>query len=308
MCEMKSKTITTHSCKCQHQHTGENTVCEQGVTISVDSDDPLSLHIIKLFSPDSVSDYRCDQCQALTTLDSPAITQRFLLSLPRFLRVNITSPLTAQRLPEDSHKQGPLREFERLNLSQLTPQLQPTQGLYVLRAAIMYSQRHHWTYVHGSPSIHVSDELSRIATPGDLQNVALCARILIYEQDARSEEGTNTTLELRNSASKMAAETAVCKPAPLSPAAAPAQLVAARQQGQFKRHNKRLARRQVDPSTGRAQAASMSARQSNRRDMPTAVVSAKHTKLRQCTLGDYLQPAMSAPCPSRKNTQAPPWR
>ena len=29
--------------------------------------------------------------------------------------------------------------------------------------------------------------------------------------------------------------------------------------------------------------------------MPTAVVSAKHTKLRQCTLGDYLPPAMSAP-------------
>ncbi len=55
-----------------------------------------------------------------------------------------------------------------------------------------------------------------------LQNVALCARILIYEQDAQSEEGTNTTLESRNSASKMAAETAVCKPAPVSPAAAPA--------------------------------------------------------------------------------------
>ncbi len=96
--------------------------------------------VIKLFNPERVRDYRCDQCLALPTLDSPAISQRFLLSLPRFLRVNITSALTSQRLPEDFHKHGPLWEFERLKLSQLSPQLQPTQasqGLYVLRAAIM---------------------------------------------------------------------------------------------------------------------------------------------------------------------------
>ena len=45
----------------------------------------------------------------------------------------------------------------------------------------MYSERHHWVYMHGETPILVSDETSRVATPGDIQKVALCARILIYE-------------------------------------------------------------------------------------------------------------------------------
>jgi len=39
MCEIRSKTVTTHSCKCLHQHEGANTVCDNGLTISVDSND-----------------------------------------------------------------------------------------------------------------------------------------------------------------------------------------------------------------------------------------------------------------------------
>jgi hypothetical protein len=77
----------------------------------------------------------------LPTVDTLAIRHRFLLSIPRFLWVNITSPHTSKRLPEDFHKHGPLQEFEQLNLSQLTLQLQPTQGHYALRAAIMYSRK-----------------------------------------------------------------------------------------------------------------------------------------------------------------------
>jgi hypothetical protein len=44
----------------------------------------------------------------------------------------------------------------------------------------MHSKRHHWVYLHGQPS----DEQSRVATPADLQMVALChgSRILIYER------------------------------------------------------------------------------------------------------------------------------
>ena len=114
------------------------------------------------------------------------IRRRHLLSFPRFLRVNITAPLTAAGLPEDCHRYGPLREYEHLNLSQLAPR-SVRGGHYVLRTAIMYNKRHHWTYIHGQPSVYVSDETSRIATPHDVQMVARCARILIYEQVALTE-------------------------------------------------------------------------------------------------------------------------
>ena len=131
-CETKSETATTHSCQCLHKHEGVDTVCEYGFTISVNGDDPLSHHITKLFNLESLSNYRCDNCCALPTADSPAILQRPLLSLPRFLRVSITSLLTSQRMQEDLHKHGPLQEFEQLNLSQLALQYQSVQGHYVL--------------------------------------------------------------------------------------------------------------------------------------------------------------------------------
>ena len=46
----------------------------------------------------------------------------------------------------------------------------------------MYRKRHHWVYLHGQFPIYISDGISRLASPEDLQMVALCARILIYEQ------------------------------------------------------------------------------------------------------------------------------
>jgi hypothetical protein len=75
-----------------------------------------------------------------------------------------------------------MQAFERLNQSQLIPQLQSAQDQYVLRAAIMYSQAHH---LHGQSPIYVSDDVSRLATSEDMYEVALCARILLYEHDAR---------------------------------------------------------------------------------------------------------------------------
>ena len=138
--------------------------------------------LLRAFSPDDVCGYRCDQCQAQSSSDRPATRQRLLLSLPRFLRINITASLTSEALPVDFHRHGPLREYETLDLSQLTPQPLCKRAHYTLRAAIMYSARHHWTYLHGPTPIYVSDDTSRIASPQDIQMVALCARILIYEQ------------------------------------------------------------------------------------------------------------------------------
>jgi hypothetical protein len=69
-----------------------------------------------------------------------------------------------------------------LDLSQLTPQPQRRASQYALRAAIMYSRKHHWAYLCGTTPIFVSDHISRVATPADIQMVARCARILIYER------------------------------------------------------------------------------------------------------------------------------
>lgn len=262
MCEINSKTITTSPCNCQSQQR-ERTECEHGIMIPVNSDDPLSHHILKLLDPAMVCDYHCEQCDWQSTEECPAITQRVLLSLPRFLRVNITSPPTSEGIPEDFHQHGPLQEFERLNLSQLTPQFQPTQGQYVLRAAIMYSQEHHWTYLHGQSPIYVSDDVSRIATPEDMQEVALCARILIYEQNVRSEECAPTPIPT-NPVQNMAAgavfspassalckavwvsakETAVTSSVFIAPALAgePSRLATVKFKEQHQRKNKKSAR------------------------------------------------------------------
>jgi hypothetical protein len=67
--------------------------------------------------------------------------------------------------------------------------------------------------------MYISDEISRIATPDDLQNVALCARILIYEQITNPEQFTAPPM-LRNPTAKRQMETAVRNLASASPAAA----------------------------------------------------------------------------------------
>ena len=172
MCEINSKTIVMRSCSCRLKR-GETLECEHGIMTSVNSDDPLSSHILKLFDPVAVCDFHCEQCGWRSSAACPATMQRLLLSFPRFLRVNVILPPTSEGVPADFHQHGPLQAFERLNLSQLIPQLQSAQGQYVLRAAIMYSQAHHWTYLHGQSPIYVSDDISRLATPEDLQEVAL---------------------------------------------------------------------------------------------------------------------------------------
>ena len=93
----------------------------------------------------------------------------------------------------------------------------------MLRAAIMYSHKHHWTYVHGSPPIYVSDEISRIATSDDLQNVTLCARTLIYEQYTNSGQFIIPPIS-RNPTAMRQTETDVRKSAFASPAAGGSQL------------------------------------------------------------------------------------
>ena len=46
----------------------------------------------------------------------------------------------------------------------------------------MYRKRHHWVYLHDQNSILVSDAIGRVATPGDVELVARCAQILVYER------------------------------------------------------------------------------------------------------------------------------
>ena len=46
----------------------------------------------------------------------------------------------------------------------------------------MYSRKHHWAYLCGTTPIFVSDHISRVATPADIQMITRCARILIYER------------------------------------------------------------------------------------------------------------------------------
>jgi hypothetical protein len=181
MCAMDFKWSTRSSCVCQTA--GKWTLSEErGIAISITSNAPLIHHIRAAFNPEEVYDYRCDLCQTQSSVDRPAIRQRVLLSLPRFLKISIIAPLTSAALPADYHQHGPLREFEELDLTQLAPQPQRKPARYTLRAAIMYSKRHHWTYLHDSLPIFVSDNISRAATPADIQMVARCARILIYER------------------------------------------------------------------------------------------------------------------------------
>ena len=149
-------------------------MCEQRITVSIMGCEPLAHHILGVFDPEAVSGFLCEQCRTQSCATHPAIRRQTLLSLPRFLRINVTAPLTPDGFPMDFHQHGPFREFERLDLSRLAPSPQCEQAHYTLRAAIMYSKRHHWAYLQGHTPIFVSDATDRVATPADLQMVALC--------------------------------------------------------------------------------------------------------------------------------------
>ena len=182
MCAVDSTSRISFPCACSKVPSREKPERDLGISIVVNSGAPLPHHILHYFAQENV-DYQCDSCGLRASDAHPARKQRFLLSLPRFLRITITAPRTVANLPQDHHQHGPLREYESLDLSQLAPHLTPEQGRYTLRAAIMYSRRHHWTYLHGQPSVYISDDVSRVATSDDIQAVATCARVLVYEQD-----------------------------------------------------------------------------------------------------------------------------
>ncbi len=100
-------------------------------------------------------------------------------SSPRFLRINIVTPMTSAALPLDYHKHGQLLEYDTLDLSPVT---QNRQAHNTLCAAIMYCEHHYWVYLHGCDPILVDDDVSRLAALEDKAMIALCARILIYER------------------------------------------------------------------------------------------------------------------------------
>jgi hypothetical protein len=62
----------------------------------------------------------------------------------------------------------------------------------------MYSQCHHWVYVHCQVQIIIYDERSRAATPDDLQTVAKCASILVYGSQSDSSVPSRVTSQRRH--------------------------------------------------------------------------------------------------------------
>ena len=114
MCTMELTWTTTFPCACQAEWKRERRVSEQEIMISVDSEAPLIHHVLAAFNPETVTDYGCDQCQ------SPATRQRLLTSPPRFLRINIVTPMTSAAVPLDYHKHGELLEYDTLDLSPVT--------------------------------------------------------------------------------------------------------------------------------------------------------------------------------------------
>jgi hypothetical protein len=89
--------------------------------------------------------------------------------------------VTSTSLSRDFHQHGPLKEYEELDISKLL-RCSRKAAKYTLRAAIMYSARHHWVCMHGQTWVYISDDISRIATLNDVHRMAQCARILIYER------------------------------------------------------------------------------------------------------------------------------
>ena len=161
-CSMVRKEILTEEC---------------GLTITLSSNEPLIRHINQIFQPEQVSDYRCDCCGRRSSSEHPAVRQRFLRSLPRFLKISITAPLTSAAQPPDYHRHGSLCDYEMLDLSPLASQPQRRASQYALRAAIMYSRKHHWAYLCGATQIFVSDHISRVATPADIQMITRCVLV-----------------------------------------------------------------------------------------------------------------------------------
>jgi hypothetical protein len=183
MCAMDSVWITTPPCSCRMAKKAVLTE-ERGLTITVSNQQSFIHHVYKIFQSEQVSYYHCDCCWRNSSADHPAMRQRSLRSLLRFLKISITAPLTSAARPPDYHHHGPPRDYEMLDLSELTPQPRRRSMRYTLRAAIMYSKKHHWAYLCSTTPIFVSDHISREATPEDLLMVAHCAQILIYEQDS----------------------------------------------------------------------------------------------------------------------------
>ncbi len=90
MCTMDSTWTTTPPCGCRMAKK-EILTEECGLTITVSSNESLIHRIYKIFQPEQVSDYRCDCCGLHSRTGHPAVRQRFLHSLPRFLKISITA-------------------------------------------------------------------------------------------------------------------------------------------------------------------------------------------------------------------------
>jgi hypothetical protein len=121
----------------------------------------------------------------LASTECPANRTRHPSSLPQTLRVDITASHADNALPRDFH-QYLLKQFECLELY--------PRDHFILIAAVMYSQRHHWVYVHGHFPIIIDDERSRAATSDDQQTVAKCACILFYGHQSDSSVTSRATI------------------------------------------------------------------------------------------------------------------
>ena len=119
LCTTELRWSTMFPCACGKK-TRETAVSEQGITVSITDGKSLAHHILGVFQSEVVVGFRCDQCKAQSCDQCPAVRQLSILSLPRFLKINITAPHTPAGLPTDYHQHGPLQEYERLDLTDLS--------------------------------------------------------------------------------------------------------------------------------------------------------------------------------------------
>ncbi len=167
---------TTFSCTCMRFRTRETRVCERGISISLHNDQPLIHHILREFQPENVNGYKCEESLPKSDDGNPATRHRNFLSLPRLLKITIAGPQTSTGLPPDYH---PYDARLILHSPGIPTEIDPVQ--FVLSNNVLQPPSLELP-AHSPTPIIIDDKISRIATSADMEQVAMCARVLLYEQ------------------------------------------------------------------------------------------------------------------------------
>ncbi len=148
MCAADFGWTTTFPCACPLEPKRESTKCVQGIAKSVNSDQTLIHHIFGAFSPElKVCGFLCQQFHYESNEERPAMRQRTLLSFPRFLKINISVPLTADGLPTDYHPYGPILEYETLDLTRLAQLSQSGNSTVLISEKLVIISTTHFSLI-----------------------------------------------------------------------------------------------------------------------------------------------------------------